>query len=168
MTRSRTAEDPSACPRRRPARRATARAVLLALAAGAALAAVNASCWPAGPTSLTIRLVNSSGFVLDPNLYASGGAVAAAELFQPANLIRSFAEGTFPTIPAGQTRQVTLACGSAATIGVDRPVFTGVGTGGVSPDSVVWHMGEQFQCGQTVVFTYTATGEEFHVSASVE
>ncbi len=122
------------------------------------------------PGAVTVRLVNTSSFTVDPNLYAAAGSLSADELFQSTNLVTSFSEEAFATIPPGQSRDVTIRCRWAGTVGVYRPVFTGVGvgTGGQSQDSLVWHQGDQFQRGQTIVFTYSAGNKAFHVAASVE
>lgn len=127
---------------------------------------------PAPPSEpVTIRLVNQTSFVLDPNLYAAAGASTEAALFTGPNLVTSFSDAALATVPANESRTVVLECDAARTIGVRNPVFTdpvGFSGGGTADLTLFLQEGADYTCGNTVVFTYTSDGETFTVTVGFQ
>lgn len=126
---------------------------------------------PPGP--VTVRLVNTSGFVVDANVYLSSASVSTAELFAKANLYTAWkGERLFPILEPKESVSFSIECDQIARIGVSEPVFTSVvtGLGTRSEDQIALQRPSTFDCEQTVTFTYSANAAEarYEVTSSVQ
>jgi hypothetical protein len=126
---------------------------------------------PPGPVS--VRLANSSGFIVDANLYVSRSAVGASQLFVPSIFYDAWkGSRIFPVLEPGEVVDFTIECDDAGSIGVDQPLFTSVVTGlaSRSTDAIALKRPADFDCEQRVTFTYTAKPSEdaYNVSSSVK
>ncbi len=133
---------------------------------------LGAGCVPPPPEPVTVRLVNTSGFVVDANVYLSNAAATAAQLFVSANFYDAWkGSRIFPTLQPGETVTFGLECDQATTLGVSQPIFTNLlGISTRSEDTVLLQRPGDFDCGQTVVFVYAAdpNTEDYTVAGSVE
>lgn len=153
---------------RRLARTGTA-AVLLA----AVLVLVQPGCIinapPAGPTRITVELVNTTGLVVDANFFRSGTAADAGTLFVGSNIFTGYSSSPIPTLGSNATARFEVDCDDARSIGVRLPVFVNpiTLTGGQAPQTLFLLRDGDFRCGQRVTFTYSAVEGGFAVAVSV-
>lgn len=129
---------------------------------------------PPPPGPVKVRLVNKSSFLVDANVYVSNAVVAQSQLFTSANFYDDWkGSRVFPTLQPGETVNFNIECDDVRTLGVSEPEFvspvTGV-SGGRSQDAIILQRPADFDCEQTVVFTYTAVpaDERYEVASSVQ
>lgn len=103
-----------------------------------------------GPSGTTVQLVNTSNdFALDVELY-TGEDQNALEL-----TLTEFGERRQVTVPAGETRSFTLSCDKLQAIIIDRAELVLIGDIGPDQKSRVYRDGSDFNCGDTLVFTFS-------------
>lgn len=150
-------------------RRGLSRRATIAFAALAACVAFAAGgCQPPQPSPVTIELVNPTTLDVRPNLHVAASAGTPAELFVAANLRTDFTDRAFPELRAGETRSLTIDCGSdaAGAIGVSGSVLfdaTSLGTT-VSADTIFLKRDLDYSCGDTIRLRFFTEGSAFRVS----
>ncbi len=144
----------------------------LSFVAAVALAGIGlggAGCSPPPPEPVHVRLVNNSSFTVDPFFYLSSTATSANQLFISGNHYTAWkGDRVIPTLKPREKVEFSLECTAAAK----QPVFTvpGAVIGIASVDTVFLRRPGDFDCGATVVFTYTADPNvsAYHVAGTVE
>ena len=125
------------------------------------------------PNQITVRMVNASPSVaVAVQLYSSTGTVTNpdAELFVASNQqLAGIGFAGSGILQPNQTDEVQLACTAAATIGTSGGAFLNVDTGAQvgAGTRYVLALGSQYQCGSTITFTYTPSGNGYRTDVSV-
>ncbi|MBK8913943.1 MAG: hypothetical protein IPM64_04940 [Phycisphaerales bacterium] len=124
---------------------------------------------PAGPTHITVELVNATGLVVDANFFRSGSAADSGALFVGSNIFTGYSTSPIPTLGSNVTARFEVDCDDARSIGVRLPVFVNpvTLTGGQAPQTLFLLRDSDFRCGQRVTFTYSAVEGGFAVAVSV-
>ncbi len=125
-----------------------------------------------GSNQVTVRVINASpNLAVDVQIYATGQAVnnPDTDLFIPANQqVAGLGFAGSGVVAAGQTDEITLACDQALVVGtlggrfLNQDTGAQVGTG----TRYVLFQGSQYQCGSTIIFTYTPSGSGFRTDVS--
>ena len=128
------------------------------------------------PATVRVRLINLTGYAVDPEFHANGGPISdAGQLFAAEHKISTFGVGSTGLIsavpvPGFDTRsvEVELPCADARYIGTSAARFidtSGVEIGRAGQVVLVNRrvdLGGDFDCGSTVQFIYssnTSNGE---------
>ena len=100
------------------------------------------------PTSVTVNLVNHSDFAVEVDLYISN------EQDVPESILVTLGEKIEFTVPAGETRTFTRDCDDLQAIIISDADLMVIGQIGPSADTDVLRDGTQFNCGDTIDFTF--------------
>lgn len=112
------------------------------------------------PTSVTIRLVNNGSFEVRAIVYTSDDANVLKAILTTLGTRREF------VIPAGQSSELTADCDDIRAIIIDRAELQSIGT--PSDETDVLRDGDDFACGDTIVFTFDHSLNVFDFSVTVD
>jgi hypothetical protein len=131
-----------------------------------ALGSLSACVPPApapGPT--TVELVNTTSLFVSPNLYVSGAATDAEELFVGANLVTVYPNRHYPELYSSETVTLTFEHEQIQSLGVKTPALFDALVLDVtrSTDQIFLLRGTDFEDATTVRFVYFMDGDTFSV-----
>lgn len=102
------------------------------------------------PSETTVALVNDGSFPVEVKLYTHTDQNVLEALITAVGTERNY------TIPAGETRVFTFACDDVQAIYIDDAELSLIGDIGPSQNSdQVYRDGSDFNCGDTILFTFT-------------
>ncbi len=117
------------------------------------------------PTTVTVTLTNTSNeFNVEVNLFYSN------EQDMPDFLLREVGENVAQTIPPGESVTIQPNCEDLQAIMIDDANLIVVGGTGPDGNTDVLRDGENFNCGDTIQFTFTHTDAvvDFEVITAVQ
>lgn len=122
-----------------------------------------------GPTTITVRLFNATNIGLDPQIFISADALSAEALFASAtNKFTSFGDFGLGLLGAGDVAGFDLDCAAVRVLGTPGGSF---GNDLQSPEGSgiqrVLSQDAQFNCGDTITFTYSRSGSGFATSFGI-
>ena len=111
-----------------------------------------------------VRLVNATDYTVEVTMYLGD------EQLLPEFLLTSTGDEVNVTIPAGSSRTVSRDCDALQAIVIDNAELSIIGDIGPTQDTDVYRDGDDFNCGDTLVFTFTAPSlpTELNISFSAE
>jgi len=102
------------------------------------------------PSETTVALVNDGEFPVEVKLYTHTDQNVLEALITTVGTERSY------TVPAGETRMFTLDCDDLQAIYIDEAELSVLGSIGPTQNSdQVYRDGTDFNCGDTILFTFT-------------
>ena len=111
------------------------------------------------PTSVTIQLVNNGSHEVRAIVYTSGDEKVFKTILTTLGTRREFA------IPAGQSATLTTDCDDLRAIIIDKAELQSIGT--PSDETNVLRDGDDFDCGNTIVFTFDHSLNVFDFNITV-
>lgn len=116
-----------------------------------------------GLNDVAVRLVNNGDLDVEVTVAYSGDDADSKD-----DLVDNGTKLTF-TVPAGEVRSFSRSCGQLGSIVIEDADLLVVGAVGPQTDSNVVRMDGDFDCGQTVTFTFdhSALLIDFDVTSSV-
>ena len=118
------------------------------------------------PDELVIRFINNSDVDVDTQFYFANEALddPGTELFAPKFLVQT-GVGVAGTgiIEAGQDDQITRPCSATTYLGTEGGEFLDPNTGELlaTGQARLLRVGESFDCGNTLLFSYTGENGEY-------
>lgn len=114
------------------------------------------------PTSVTIQLVNNGSHEVRAIVYTSGDENVLKAILTTLGTRREFA------IPAGQSATLVADCDDLRAIIIDKAELQSIGT--PSDETDVLREGDDYDCGNTIVFTFDHSLNvfDFNISVSVQ
>lgn len=121
-----------------------------------------------GETKITIRVVNASSVIVDPEIFLSATPVAADQLFVDGNKFTQFGFATLGLIDGGETDSFEVDCSVARVIGTKGGRFgddlnNPIGSG----QQIVLTQELSVFCGGTLTLTFAGGGSTFTTNYSV-
>jgi hypothetical protein len=101
------------------------------------------------PTQVTVRLVNNTDFTVTVQLRLSGDQNVLE------SLLTTLGEESSVTLTAGQSSTIVRSCDDLQAIMVERADVNYIIGIGPNQQSDVYRDGTDFDCGDTIVFTFT-------------
>lgn len=122
------------------------------------------------PTTITVRLFNATNIGLDPQIFISAEALSAEALFASAtNKFTSFGDFGLGLLGAGDVVGFDLDCAAVRVLGTPGGSF---GNNLQAPEGTgtqrVLSQDAQFNCGDTITFTYSRSGGGFATSFGID
>ncbi len=116
------------------------------------------------PTSVTVQIVNNGSFPVDTTFYIDDDE-NILEI-----LIKEFGTKIENSVQAGETISITRSCDDLRAIILDDADLQIVGSVGPEANADILREGEDFSCGDTLVYTFTHTDVllDFDVAVSVQ
>ena len=108
-----------------------------------------AGCPLVSSNTTTIILDNQGSFAVDVLMYVGDDQNALRDV------LTSFGDEISVTVPAGTTRTITRACDSLQAVIIDNAKLQVIGGIGPEEDTQVLRDGSDFNCGDTIRFTFT-------------
>ncbi len=103
------------------------------------------------PTSVNVRVVNNGTFPVSSTFYIAEDSDILDVL------ITTFGTQIENTVDAGQSLSFTRSCNDLGAIQLREADLQVVGSIGPETDTNILREGEDFSCGDTIVFTFTNT-----------
>ena len=100
-----------------------------------------------GATNVTVSLVNDSDYTVEVELYTDDEQ-------QILKFLLTETDKMSYSIPAGETRSFTRACDDLQAIIIDDADLMIIGGLGPDADTDVLRDGDDFHCGDTIIFTF--------------
>lgn len=128
---------------------------------------------PNDATTLTIRVVNSTGNTLDPQIYLADGPVDLAGLFTASRKYTDYGVGRLGLLAKNTSDSFTIDCSEARVIGTRGGSFGGGDDGNDlnnpagSGRQLVLTQELVFFCGDRITFTYDQSGGGFTTSFDI-
>lgn len=140
---------------------------LILIALGSLSACVPPAPAP-GPT--TVELVNTTSLFVSPNLYVSGTATNAEELFAGANLVTVYPNRHYPELYSSETVKLTFEHEQIQSLGVKTPTLFDALVLDVtkSKDQIFLLREADFEDAATVRFVYFMDGDTFNVRVETQ
>lgn len=122
-----------------------------------------------GDSTIRVRVVNSTGATIDPEIYVTGSAVTdPAQLFSADRKFTHYGVGTRGLLGNFDQDEFTLDCSTTRVIGTKGGLF---GDNLDSPDGVgqqrILTQDVTFVCGDVLVFTFSKSGNTFSTTVSL-
>jgi len=117
-----------------------------------------------GPSSTSVRFVNNTNFDIEGRIIIDDEQNTTEELLEEFGTEISFSVAT------GNTNSISRDCDDFQAFLLDDANLQLIGTAGPDTRSDVLRDGSDFNCGDTIVLTFTASaiGANFDVAVSVE
>lgn len=123
---------------------------------------------PPAATKITVRVVNTTGVSLDPQIFFSDQFVPPDQLFADGNKYTAYGVGTLGILADNDSASFNIECDLATTIGTKGGSFgddlnNPIGVG----QQIIVRMNESIFCGQTLTLTYRKSGSGYTTEFSV-
>ncbi len=102
-----------------------------------------------GASNTTIQLVNNGSFPVTVELYYHDDQLALE------SSVKTFGEKVEITVAAGDTYSLPVDCTRLQSIYIDKAELNLLGTIGPESDTGVYRDGSDFNCGNTLTFTFS-------------